>query len=353
MKERITRLARGKVDDKKPQVEILQPSIEAVIPYGASYQGEIQIRSTNRVSIRGLIYSGSSNIRLKQQYFAGEGAILAYEVKGKALESGEDIEGFFSLVTNGGEFKIPYHFVAGEPGGKKYGALSQLDDFAEYARTDSDAAVKLFTSNEFIKLDFMQDLGIQALYDGLHRSLDQESAMEEFLLASKAKPEQQFFAEVREKSFVCEGKELFGEITIKREGWGYTALRLFADAPFIELSKTTLTAKDFPDNGRMASIEYRIVPEKLHAGRNLGLIKIEGLRYSESLPVIVDVSESEDRLKKRRMHAEYDRNYIRMMRAYIELSYVRAGREASLQDMKEAWVKMSELAIPDIYQRLW
>jgi hypothetical protein len=353
LKERITRLARGKVDDKKPQVEILQPSIEAVIPYGASYQGEIQIRSTNRVSLRGLIYSGSSYIRLKQQYFAGEGAILAYEVKGKALESGEDIEGFFSLVTNGGEFKIPYRFVAGEPGGKKYGALSRLEDFAEYARTDADAAVKLFSSNEFIKLDFMQELGIQALYDGLHRSQDQESAMEEFLVESRAKAELHFSAEVREKSFVCDGKELFGEITVRREGWGYTALRLTADSPFIELKKTALSVGDFAGGGRMASVEYRIVPEKLHAGRNLGSITIEGLRYTDTLPVIVDVSESEDKRKKRGAHAEYYHNYVRMMRAYLELSYIKAGRDSRLQEMKEAWVKMSELAIPDIYQRLW
>ncbi len=353
MKERITRLARGKVDDKKPQVEILQPSIEAVIPYGASYQGEIQIRSTNRVSIRGLIYSGSSNIRLKQQYFAGEGAILAYEVKGKALESGEDIEGFFSLVTNGGEFKIPYHFVAGEPGGKKYGALTKLEDFAEYARTDAGAAVKLFASNEFIKLDFMQELGIQALYDGLHRSLDQAKAMEEFLLATKAKPEQKYFADVREKSFVCDGKELFGEVTVRREGWGHTAVKISADSSFIDLPKNTLTDDDFKANGSVASFEYRIAPEKLHAGRNMGFIKLEGLRYNQSLPVMVEVSETEDKRKKREMHAEYDRNYVRMMRAYLELSYIKAGREARLQDMKEAWVKMSELAIPDVYQRLW
>ena len=351
LKERIRRLALGKLDDRKPQIEIEQTQIEAVIPYGGSYQGEILVRSTNRASFRGLIYTGDSRIALKQQFFAGESALLTYEVKGRTLESGEDIVGAFEIICNGGEFTVPYRFTAGEPGGLKYGALTAVEDFAEFARTDQEQALRLFCSNEFMKLFFMQDLKLQALCDGLRRGSSPRRAMEEFLTASGAKPRVEYRVDESPRSFVYGGGSLSGSITVRRSSWGYTALRVETDAPFIGLKKSALTDADFA--AASAEVEFRIYPEKLHAGNNLGRITVFNSRVRFEVPVSVSVAQTTEERARREGNLRYQRQYIRLLRKYIDITAGRGGTAALAAEMEDAWTKMSGLSIPDVFMRMW
>lgn len=368
MKERITRLSQGIIDDKMPQIEILQPQIEAVIPYGSSFHGDIQVRSTNRVSFRGLIYSGDNRISLKQQYFAGESAIISYEVKGKSLRPGEEIFGAFCLVTNGGEFEVPYCFTAGEPGGRTRGAVVTAMDFADLARSDPEKAMKLFGSNEFLMLDFMQDFGNQALYEVLTRGSNIQNSMEEFLLALGVKKAPVYQADTRERRFLWKGEPLTGEVPVIFEGWGHVSLRVRTDSAFVGLKKGFLAEEDFsaaeigaamdlpfpvPVGAKVGKVYFRVFPERLHAGRNLGRVIIEGSNYRAEVPVTVAVAEDAGERKKRHDSAAYDRDYMCLMRNMLEISSGRGNRKNHLREMKEAWSRMADMALPDIYQRLW
>ena len=65
-------------------------------------------------------------------------------------------------------------------------------------------------------------------------------------------------------------------IDIAAGTWGYVSADITVDAPFIELGTFRITDQDFVQ-GR-CRVGYRIVPSRLHRGRNFGCIRVKSLR---------------------------------------------------------------------------
>ena len=169
MKESISRLARGIVDTESPRLALLQPNIDEVIGYGRIHQGDFRVSSEIRLAFRGLVYSSDSRVTLKNGYFTGEKALISYEVDARHLEEGEAISGAFTLVSNGGEYTIPYCFRVQVAEASRFGQLRTIQQFGEMVQAEPDTALRLFESEEFARLPFMQDMPVQAVYQGLRR----------------------------------------------------------------------------------------------------------------------------------------------------------------------------------------
>ena len=110
------------------------------------------------------------------------------EYDGNKLEYGDQIEGSFYLVTNGGEKEIPYSFrVQNSASGKTLDRLKKVSDFGDMAREDFDMAMRIFEYRDFTRVPFMQDLHIRAVYDSLIGHGDRYGQLEQFLIAMDQK----------------------------------------------------------------------------------------------------------------------------------------------------------------------
>ena len=113
MRERINRLARGIIDTEVPEITIQPESLERVaVDAGGLEKKELYITSQNGLHIKGLAYSSNPRVRVLTASFGGLRNHVMYEIDSEYLEHGDMIEGEFVLVTNGGEFTLPYSFTA-------------------------------------------------------------------------------------------------------------------------------------------------------------------------------------------------------------------------------------------------
>lgn len=348
MKEGISRLARGIVDTEVPRLALLQPNIEEVIAYGRIHQGDIRINSENRLAFRGLVYSSDRRVALKSGFFTGESALISYDVDARHLEEGESINGAFFLVSNGGEYTIPYRFTVQVAAASRYGQLKTVEQFAQMVQAEPDTALRLFDSDEFARLPFLQDLPARAMYDGLCRGGSRRNALEEFLVAVGAKEGVRISADSTARHYTGTGEELIDRLTITKNTWGYLAYRISCDADFLVTEKEGLTDADFV--GNTCELNYRILPNALHTGTNYGKITIAGVYGKIELPVVVEVaSDGAEREKRNR--------FRRHMAAYIEADLDRrAGHYEEgllLNRMQSALDAMAEIKAPDTQRKLW
>lgn len=284
MRERINRLARGMIDSAVPELALAQEQLEAVVPAGEVIRGEIVVDSANNLNIKGLVYSSHERVQIANNAFGGLRNRIAYEINGRFTEHGDTIEGSFYLVTNAGEREIPYslRIQAGNTG-DVYGTLSVPRDFGMLAKRDLESALRMFEYQDFTEAPFMKDARIRTIYEGLKGRAGRRNLLEEFLVALQVKEPVKLTLDTDKRIYRCVKEPVEGEIDIASSGWGYVSAGLEVDAPFIELSSRRITDQDFI-NGR-CRIHYRIVPTKLHGGRNFGRIKIRSLGEKFVIPI--------------------------------------------------------------------
>ena len=271
MRERINRLARGIVENRAPRLELKPERIEAVIPAGQVIRGEFGAASGNNLHIKGLVYSDDERVKVVTAAFGGLRSRIIYEVNTRYAEHGDEIKGSFYLVTNGGEREIPYslHVRTGSSD-EELGSLKTARDFANLTRRDPEAALRMFEYQDFTEAPFMQDAGVRALYEGLKGRGERRSLLEEFLTALHVKEPVRLTVDSRSRSYSNVNGPLEDAVEIRASGWGYVSVELETDAPFVQLKAQHLTDQDF-EEGRCRAA-FRIQPEFLHGGRNLGRI---------------------------------------------------------------------------------
>ena len=62
-------------------------------------------------------------------------------------------------------------------------------------------------------------------------------------------------------------------VTLKKEEWGHLALEVTAQGEWLEPLKRRITDEDFV--GSRGIVEYKIIPEQLHAGKNYGKLILQ------------------------------------------------------------------------------
>jgi len=111
VKEKIGRLARGIVDGLGPKPTCDPESIDETIEYGRVNSGSLRIYNEEQQYLRGLIYSTNPRVMPEENSFAGNSPHIIYTVDPAKLCDGDRIEGSFSIVTNDGEFSVPYCYT--------------------------------------------------------------------------------------------------------------------------------------------------------------------------------------------------------------------------------------------------
>ena len=221
MRERINRLARGIVDTESPECVLKPAVIEETVRAGEAARGEFFVLSGNGLTVKGLVYSTDSRVRIPDNSFGGLRSRVAYEVDSELLADGEEIRGAFCLVTNGGEVKLPYVFRA--EAGVSARMLSELKrpvDFARLARENMDLAARLFEYRDFPSAPFMQGLRARTVYEGLKGGRDRAGAVEEFMVAMDMKPAVEILVKEETRKYEERVGAFDDTLVIRKRNWG-------------------------------------------------------------------------------------------------------------------------------------
>lgn len=284
MNERINRLANGQVEYDLPKPRLSHLKIEEKIQEGLPAKGEFEVYSQNEKPLKGLVYSTNYRVQVVHHAFGGKKNRIQYEVTTASLQLVSEIKGSFYLVTNGGELELPYCFEVDKPAAGGLSELQTVQDFADVAFQNLDAALRLFEYSGFIKAPFLQELTLRSLYESLQGKGERYHSLEEFLVGAAVKDPVEIDVD-RKDWKLNTGDEGQHSLQIKKSTWGYVKVHITTDVEFIRVARHTVQAEDF--SGNVCHVTFQIEESRLHRGRNFGMIRLETPTQAIDIKVMV------------------------------------------------------------------
>lgn len=282
---------------------------------GEKVQGRFKVITDDKGKPEGYVLSDDLRMNIITPYFGGLNREIGYVFDSTGLKEGVDVSGTISIVSNLGEYEMPYtvHIISTVLG-SELGEIRNLFHFANLAKSDYDAAVKLFYSDSFERLltgndraylNYYKALSTLAVLDDGSIEEYNESNVDVFLELIKKKNRSKYSVNKKEISIKDPDETVVLELQIKRDGWGYTKLDISADCDFIFFDNETIISEDFTDN--IATLNVYINHNELHRGRNTGNIIISNIYQTIEIPVKVSVKlekrkNLEDRRRRDNLH---------------------------------------------------
>jgi len=312
-------LAKGIIEEELP-ILVCEPSnINLPIKVDEAVRFEIEVRSGNRIPLKGVAYSDNIRVRVVDSTFGGIKNILVLEINSGNLNSNEKIEGSITLVTNAGEKEIPYIFyIKNTDTVLVLNSLKTVDDFMVIAKEDMSIALAIFMYKDFCSSGFMKDIKLQKLYETLSRGNDFRSNLENFLQAAGNKEAVSFQLESSRLDFASVEEERTASIKVYKENWGLLDIDVSTNAGYIKLNKDKIKNEDFADN--VYELEFSIDPDLLDDKKNIANINFKNGLNEKNLEIVINKNlEKEYQREARLFERKQWINYFKL-RIEFELS---------------------------------
>ncbi len=275
MRKRIKQLARGKFEYSKPVLSFSEEEIAVEVIENSEFTGSFTITSANHVPIRGIIYTDNPRMECQTPQFDGEEVRVRYRFHGNGLSEGDQQKGAFVIVCNGEEYSLSFcASVSRRYPESSIGTLKSLYDFSNLAKEHWEEAYQLFYHKSFSNIIKPKEVKEAMLYRGIVSAKPSNQNLEEFLVGIHKKNKIGFSIEKKAYDYPELSESRRESVEIVKDGWGYLALDVTADADFIRLSREKITAQDFL--GSSCMFEYYLDYERLHAGKNYAVIRFTG-----------------------------------------------------------------------------
>lgn len=297
-------------ETETPVLGISVTNLEITVEEGKVYKGSFVVESRGKVPVRGIVRSTNDKVGLETEEFEGVRTEISYYFKGKLATAGNEFEGDFLLITDGGEYNIPYRIlVVPTSVDTSVGEISNMEDFTKLYYENRQEAMELFFLPNFADV-FLRNLPEQKeLYHGLMKSRSRSMILEEFLCAAGYKEPTCLTVE-KEQITLDAGKEQ-EKLVISLTQKGYVEGKIKAEKGQVTLSVGAFTSEDFAE-GRL-----ELILEKNH-NYTMGsdVIRIVTMRQEiavrvewwGTLPEYTKEREKKSGLKKQR--AELMHNYL-------------------------------------------
>ena len=272
MQSAVDRILNGNFNKENHSLEFSPSVIEASVSEGSVYESSFMIYGPKEGVTSGIVSSTSLKIETLVESFSGSEVEIPFRVDSVGLSDKDEIKGEIRVISNRGEYQIPFNITIGAVLDTSLGDIKNLFHFTNLARTNWQEAVDLFVSDNFEKILTGSDSKYVGIYRALRSGDNKDQCLEEFLLAINKKQPAELIAE--DPNIRIEGGNAENEryIIINRNGWGYSEALLESECEFIKLEKTTLTNEDFDSNE--ARVIYRVRTSELHDGKNFGRIRV-------------------------------------------------------------------------------
>lgn len=276
MKEKVEQYAKGEFDVNRPQVVVSVDHLQLNIEAGSVYHGAIDIHTENNCRIKGMIYDSRYLFKIEPHNFIGKAQTVELTFDAAKWEKGEHLSGVLYLVTDGGEFRVPYEIEITAPAIEtSIGCLGDMFQFASLAESNWGEAVRIFTSQEFVRAFLTGDPMYTRVYESLTRSLSASQAMEEFLIYTHKKRSLSLEVTDRKQQLSYHTEAEKHAITVTKNTWGYLNAEVRSTARFLQPIKKYISSEDFV--GNKYSLDYMVFPEYMEEGGSSGQIIIENI----------------------------------------------------------------------------
>ena len=314
MKNKIKRFSKGDFRSMRPEIILPETSLILSIGEGEVYKGSFILKNKNEGNIRGLVYSSSFRMHIKEHGYDGNPVRISFAYDGRGLKPGHVEQGKFTIVCNGGEFTVSFSVIIEKPYiMTSYGKVQNIRDFKKLAMKDFTEAQRLFRSRDFYEVVKYEEPRVRALYDNMRKWSLSEQAMEEFLVGIKQK-ESIFLTMTKSKRTFRNLKEDTKEIIhFTKNTWGYMQIKVHVDGDFIQIPRNSFSTEDFV--GNLFDFSYIIHPEKTHAGNNFGSISFESPYETLTYEIMVadHKDHKEDRGEKEMILASAAKGFLSSM----------------------------------------
>ena len=366
MKAIVEQYAKGEFRIDRPVVALSMNNFKMSIEAGTVYEGSFYVESKNEFPIKGMVYDSRYMLRFESHSFISRKYEVKYTFDATSLPPGQQFRGHINVVTDGGEFRLPYEIVTVPPcvisrsRGRSEESVSveeRIDDlfkFSALAERNWSEAARLFTSEDFRRTFISRDTHLRLVYEGLLLARSVDQAMEEFLVLVHKKRTVTLSTDTSRLELSMPEEPEMIEIPLKKNTWGYTRSEVRSNAEFIVPEKKVITYRDFTANS--CSLKVMISPEHVPDGENRGIITIENLYQKIEIEIHLSRPRKDSRMERenreeRLKELEIRQSRINLMQAYLDFRMDSIGLNEYISDSMEALRLLMELEPEeDIYR---
>lgn len=318
MKAVVEHYAKGEFQIDRPIIEISEEQLKLNIESGTVYEGSFNVKSTNDHIIKAMVYDSRYTLRFDNHTFISRSFDVTYSFDATCLEAGKSYKGHISIISDGGEFKIPYDIEVVTPY-VKYGdeKIDDLFKFASLAESNWSEAAKIFVRDDFKRTFINKEPIVKNIYGSLMASLSVNQALEEFLVyvhkkraltlsVSKAKINVEMPTELSRIS-----------INISKNTWGFTNSTVRSLDDFLVPAKKNITSNDF--YGNLFALDVLISPENVPEGVTSGKIVIENIYQKIEVVINLIKPQTKNVVSPRTGNKNHmvNNNKVRLVKTYL------------------------------------
>ena len=115
VREKIERFASGKFEYEKQTLLLSETQIAFTVAVDTQKPGEFVISSGSLRQLKGIVYSSTSRMKVENPSFLAKTVRIYYTFDSRGMYGSQVEEGFFCLVTDAGEYRLPYRITAEIP----------------------------------------------------------------------------------------------------------------------------------------------------------------------------------------------------------------------------------------------
>ena len=173
MQESVKRILEGNFDYENGSLDFSCTKLELFLPKGSVYEGSFHITATSNSYTKGYITTSDARMECLMPEFVGNDVEIPFCFHGENMEEGDVLKGTFSIVSNQGEYYLPFvvsieYMVLSS----SVGNVKNLFHFANLAKSNWREAVNLFYSPDFPRVFVGSDAQLYDCYRALCREMN-------------------------------------------------------------------------------------------------------------------------------------------------------------------------------------
>ena len=295
MRRVLSRILQGNYTSEDLSLDFSCSRIELDIPMGEEYEGSFHVYSPAGTVPEGKVISSDLRMELISDSLTGSDSEITYLLKNEYCNEGDTVKGVFSVISNMGEYYIPFTVNIIRPVPESsIGPVKNLFHFTNLARSNWEEAVELFYSKDFPYVIADADTQTKLSYKALSHKRGAEQGVEEFLIYTGKKNRVTYNYRGGEINVSVSGRNRNSDlkeinIEIGKDGWGYTNLSVKCEGGFIFTEAKSLSASDF--SGNICPLRLFVDPTGCAPGLHPGKV----ILYNSYTELVIPVWLSIDR----------------------------------------------------------
>lgn len=349
MRGAVDRILAGEFNKDNQFLDFSTPKIELTVHSGEICEGSFSVYGPKNKVTEGKVSSDRLRMKCLTESFIGSEEAILYQFDASDMEEGETVTGEFCIISNHGEYSIPYEVkIETEQIESSLGAVRNLFHFTNLAKTNFDEAVNLFYSESFPQVFRNVDRQHYIIYRGLSGGERKEQNVEEFLLEIKKKQKVEFLLEESEIRIDNPEEDMEYKVVINRNGWGYSSLTIESEGDFLVLEKSTVRDEDFL--GNCCRLPFYISRRRLHDGKNYGSIRLHNAYTDMKVSVLVYMPLMKSRIPDVRMRKKHI--IMELMQYYEAFRTKKISASSWMQETEKIVEQLVEIDDRDISSQL-